>query len=411
LTRCGGSGLAPLAHRGRTPGRPTGLKCSARFTSELAMLERLLAVAAVMGIAAPAITRAASGSAGDAPPLTVEDLVRLKRLSDPQVSPDGRYVAYVLRETDIDANKGRTDIWLLDLRAKNAQPRRLTQNPANDSSPRWAPDSRSLYFLSTRSGTSQVWRLSFAGGESQQVTQYPLDVTSLKVSPAGNRLALSMQVFPDCELLTCTREKLDARAKEKSSARTYDRLFIRHWDTWSDGTRSHLFSAALNADGKAEIPVDLSKTLDADIPSKPDGDDSDYAFSPDGTTVVFSARVAEHTEPWSTNFDLFQVPAAGGAAPKDLTADNPAWDAQPTFLRNGDLAWRAQDRPGFESDRFHIVIRNARTGAVRLRTGGICWRPPATWARPRCTQSIPSKARRASWSARAKSMTTPPPTT
>src|SRR6185437_6657812 len=111
----------------------TGLKCS--FTSELAMLARLFAAAALLGIVAPAVTHAASGSPGDTPPLTVEDLVRLKRLSDPQVSPDGRYVAFVLRETDIDANRGRTDIWLLDLRARDGQPRRLTQNPANDSSP------------------------------------------------------------------------------------------------------------------------------------------------------------------------------------------------------------------------------------------------------------------------------------
>jgi len=302
------------------------------------------------------------------PPLTVEDLVRLKRLSDPQLSPDGHYVAFVLRETDIDANKGRTDVWLLDLRTKNAQPRRLTQNPANDSSPRWAPDNRSLYFLSSRSGSSQVWRLPFDGGESMQVTDYPLDVTSLRVSPAGNRIAVSMQVFPDCELLTCTKERLDARGKQKASGRPYERVFIRHWDTWSDDTRSHLFSAAIGADGKAQTPVDLSKALDADIPSKPDGDDSDYAFSPDGNTLVFSARIAGRTEPWSTNFDLFEVPAAGGAAPKNLTADNPAWDAQPIFLRNGDLAWRAQDRPGFESDRFHIVVRDARTGAVRQLT-------------------------------------------
>jgi len=327
------------------------------------MLVRLIAA---LSIVAACVANAAPDNTP--PPLSVEDLVRLKRLSDPQLSPDGHSVAFVLRETDIEANKGRTDLWLLDLRARNGQPRRLTQNPANDSSPRWSPDGRSLYFLSTRSGTSQVWRLSFEGGESVQVTNYPLDVTSLKVSPTGNRIALSMQVFPDCELLTCTRERLDARARDKASARTYEKVFIRHWDTWSDGTRSHLFGATLGADGKAEIPVDLSKPLDADIPSKPDGDDSDYAFSPDGKSLVFSARVAGSTEPWSTNFDLFQVPAGGGAAPKDLTADNPAWDAQPVFLRNGDLTWRAQDRPGFEADRFHIVIKDARTGAVRQLT-------------------------------------------
>ncbi len=329
------------------------------------MLARLFALPLLL--AAPVLTQAASAE-GTLPPLTVDDLVRLKRLSDPQLSADGRYIAYVLRETDIDANKGRSAIWLLDLRGKSPNPRRLTQGTGNDSSPRWSADGRSLYFLSTRSGTSQVWRLSFEGGDSLQVTNYPLDVTSMKVSPAGNRLALSIQVFPDCELLTCTRERLDARAKDKATGRIYDRLFIRHWDTWSDGTRSHLFTATLGADGKADIPVDVSKPLDADIPSKPDGDDSDYAFSPDGKTLVFSARIAGQTEAWSTNFDLFQVPAAGGAAPRNLTADNPAWDAQPVFLRNGDLAWRAQDRPGFESDRFHIVIKDARSGAVRQLT-------------------------------------------
>ena len=321
-----------------------------------------ICLAAQPTLAAQAAAEVAAG------PLKVEDLVRLKRVSDPQVSPDGNHVAFVLRETDIEANKGRTDIWLLDLRAKDAQPRRLTQSAANDSSPRWSADSRALYFLSMRSGRSQVWRLSFDGGEALPVTNYPLDVNTLKVSPAGNRLALSMDVVPECASLSCTRDKLDARTRDKATGRIFDRTFIRHWDTWSDGTRSHLFTAALGADGKAGTPVDVSKSLDADVPSKPFGDEADYAFSPDGGSLVFSARIAGRTEPWSTNFDLFQVPATGGAEPKDLTADNPAWDAQPVFLRNGDLAWLAQDRPGFEADRFHIVIRDGRTGSVRPLT-------------------------------------------
>ena len=327
------------------------------------------ATSPVVPAASPVVPAASPRTAanGDAP-LAVEDLVRLKRLNDPQLSPDGRYVAYVLRETDMEANQGRTDIWLLDLHAKQTQPRRLTQNAANDSSPRWAPDSRTLYFLSTRSGQSQVWRLSLDGGESMQVTHYPLDVGSLKVAPTGDRIALSLEVLPECANLSCTRERLEARAKEKATGRVYDRVFIRHWDTWSNGTRSHLFTARIGADGKADIPVDLSKTLDADVPSKPFGDDADYAFSPDGAAVVFSARIAARTEPWSTNFDLYEVPAAGGAEPTNLTADNPAWDAQPVFLRNGELAWLAQERPGFESDRFHIVIRNARSGVARALT-------------------------------------------
>src|SRR5438105_7556887 len=192
------------------------------------------ALAAMLASFADAAARpdAAAGSKA----FTVDDLVRLKRLTDPQASPDGRYVAFVLRETDMEANRGRTDVWLLDLTQKSATPRRLTQNDANDSSPRWAPDSRTIYFLSTRSGQSQVWRLSLAGGEASRVTDYPLDVGTLKLSPAGDRIAITMDVLPDCGDLRCTQDKLAARGKNKATGRVYDRSFIRHWDAWSNGT-------------------------------------------------------------------------------------------------------------------------------------------------------------------------------
>jgi len=190
------------------------------------------------------------------PPLTVQDLVRLARVSEPAVSPDGKRVAYALRTTDMDANKGRTDIWLLDLAQKDPQPRRLTSDPANDMSPRWAPDSHGLYFLSTRGGSSQVWSIRIDGGEATRVTNYPLDVGALKVAPRGDVLAISMDVLPECNDLRCTKDKLDARAKDKSTGRIYDKIFIRHWDTWSDGTRSHLFAARIGADGTAGMPVE-----------------------------------------------------------------------------------------------------------------------------------------------------------
>lgn len=307
-------------------------------------------------------------SAAVAAPFTADDLVRVKRVTDPQVSPDGHYVAYVVRETDMEANRGRTDLWLLDLTQKNATPRRLTQNEANDSSPRWAPDSRTIYFLSTRSGQSQVWRLSLAGGESSRVTDYPLDIGSLKVSPDGNRIAISMEVLPECGDLRCTHDTLAARAKSKATGRVYDRLFIRQWDTWYDGSRSHLFVARINADGKTDTPLDLTKSLDADVPSKPFGGDEEYDFSPDSSTLVFSARISGRTEPWSTNFDLYEVPVDHAAEPKNLTATNRAWDTQPVFLKNGDLAYLAMDRPTFEADRFHIMLRDAKTGANKPLT-------------------------------------------
>ena len=316
-----------------------------------------------------ALGGAAAAAEGGNAPFTVEDLVLLKRISDPRLSPDGRRVAFVQRETDLDANKGRTSLWLLDLTPGTAPPRRLTDVKANDSSPRWSPDSRTLYFLSTRSGSSQVWRLALSGGEAQRVTDYPLEVGALEVSSRGDLLALSMEVFPDCATLECTRERLSGRASDKATGRTYERLFIRHWDTWSNGTRSHLFTAQLVPAGAGAAPIDVSKGFDADIPGKPFGGDEDFAFSPDGKSLVFSARIAGRTEPWSTNFDLFQAPVDGSAAPENLTASNRAWDAQPVFLANGDLAWLAQERPGFEADRFHIMLKDAHTGAVRSLTG------------------------------------------
>jgi dipeptidyl aminopeptidase/acylaminoacyl peptidase len=317
-----------------------------------------------------------------AAPFTAQDLNTLARVSDPQVSPDGRYVVYTQRETDMEANRGRNDLWLLDLGngqagnvagasgagTANPLPRRLTQHPASDSSARWAADGSGIFFLSSRSGSSQVWHISLAGGEAQQVTDLPLDVGSFEVSPRGDRLAVSMEVFADCADLKCTTDRQATQSKKKSSGRTYDQLFVRHWDTWSDGTLSTLFTVTLGKDLRASAPVNVSGKVRGHVPSKPFGGDEDYGFSPDGSRIVFSARLADRSEPWSTNFDLYEVPADGSAAPRNLTADNPAWDAQPAFLANGDLAWLAMARPGFEADRYVIKIRSARDGSVRALT-------------------------------------------
>ncbi|HYM28144.1 MAG TPA: S9 family peptidase [Steroidobacteraceae bacterium] len=327
----------------------------------------LLCTLAVLPLLAMPASRARADAGGG--PLTPEDLVMLRRVSDPQVAPGGRTLAFVERETDMAANRGHNAVWLLDLGRADAVPQRLTELTDNASSPRWAPDGRALYFLSSHSGSAQIWRLTPGAAAAQRVTDYPLDVGSFRVSPRGDALALAMEVFVDCATLGCTKERLTARSKEPARARIYERVFIRHWDTWSESTRSHLFAARLGADGAAGEPVDVSKGFDADIPGKPFGGDEGFAFSPDGRALVFSARIAGRTEPWSTNFDLFQVPADGSAAPVNLTADNPACDAQPVFLANGDLAWLAQERPGFESDRFHIVLKSARDGAVRALTG------------------------------------------
>jgi dipeptidyl aminopeptidase/acylaminoacyl peptidase len=305
---------------------------------------------------------------------TADDLVKLERVSDPQPSPDGRYLAYVLRETDMAANRGRTDLWLLDLTRRDAAPQRLTTHEANDQSPRWAPSGDALYFLSARSGTQQVWRLSLAGGEPVQVTRLPVAVDSLRVSPRGDRLAFSARVFRDCADLECTARRLEAAGKSQATGRTYDQLFVRHWDTWWDGRKNVLFTVALGADGiTAGAPVSLSGKLDANVPSTPFGGSDEYAFSPDGARIAFAARAAGREEAWSTNLDIYEVDAAGGA-PENLTVQNPATDTGPAYSPDGRyLAWKAMARPGFESDRYAIHVLD--------RHGGKSWELAPAWDR------------------------------
>ncbi len=301
--------------------------------------------------------------------LTAEDLTRLDRVSEPTLSPDGQKVAFTLRETDAAANRGRMDLWVLDLAAAKPMPRRVTSHPENDSGPQWSPDGHYLYFLSERSGSGQIWRLPIAGGEAEQITNFPVEVGTFKVSPDGTRIAFSAEVFPDCESLACTRDRLKALEQSPGKGMVYERLFVRHWTQWSDGRQAHLFVLKLDNGKPSGDPVAISGWLDADVPSKPFGDASEYNFTPDSNKIVFSARLKGKSEPWSTNFDLYEVAVDGSAEPANLTAENPAWDARPIFSPDGSLmAWLAMDQPGFESDRFHIVVRDLRTGERRALT-------------------------------------------
>ncbi|HEV7163819.1 MAG TPA: S9 family peptidase [Gammaproteobacteria bacterium] len=302
--------------------------------------------------------------AADGPhPFDAHDLVMMDRVSDPQLSPDGSAVAFAVRETDYAANKGVTSVWVLDLKQTDAAPVKL----AEGNSPRWSADGKSIYYLYSKSGSTQLWQTAAANGTPVQLSSYPLDINDFKLSPDGKHVLLSMDVFTDCTDLACSKARLDARAANKASGRLYTRLFIRHWDTWMDGRRSQLFMAAIGADGKLDAsPVWLTHGMDADVPSKPEGDDSEYNFSPDGGTVYFDARIAGTSEAWSTNFDIYSVPADGSAAPKNLTAANKAWDGFPLVSPDGKtLYYLAMKTPGFEADRFGIMARDIASGQTR----------------------------------------------
>jgi dipeptidyl aminopeptidase/acylaminoacyl peptidase len=326
-----------------------------------------LVLSALLFTAAATAAIGAEPKPAEKKPFTARDLVMMERVSDPRVSPDGRFVAYQVRKTDLDANKGINGIWLLDLKSPAAVPRLLTATGSDANTPRWSADGKAVYFLSARAGTSQVWRLPLDGGEAQPVTQLPVEIGSFMLSPDGHRIAVTLDVFPDVATLAETKKRLDEKAKPKASGQLFDKLFIRHWDTWANGARSQLFTMALDAAGLATgEPVLVSRGIDGDVPSKPFGDDTEYGFSPDGKALYFNARIAGQTEAWSTNFDIYSAPVDGSAAPRNLTADNLAWDGYPLASPDGKkLFYLAMKRPGFEADRFGIIELDLASGKKR----------------------------------------------
>ncbi|MCU0913979.1 MAG: S9 family peptidase [Planctomycetes bacterium] len=314
------------------------------------------------------------GLAQPSHPFSVRDMLAMDRLSDPQVSPDGKLVAFVVRRTDLDANTGRTDLWLVATDGTGL--RRLTSAPEADTNPRWAPDGRTIWFLSSRAGSSQVWRIGVDGGEAEQGTREPLDVGNLVVAPDGQHIAYTMEVFPDARTVQDTKSRLEAQSKNKATGRVYESLFVRHWDTWKDGRRAHLFvrpvaggkgtPGAKSGAGDPEA-VDVMKGLDADTPSRPFGGPEEIAFTPDGRGIVFTAKDMGRAEAWSTDFDLYYAPLDGSAAPKDLTSQNEAWDTYPVFSPDGKtLAYLAMSRPGYESDQFRVILRDWPNGRRRV---------------------------------------------
>jgi len=321
-----------------------------------------------------------------AEPFTAEHLVKIDRIGAPVVSPDGQSVVYTLRRTDLEADRGRYDLWLSPVEGGDA--RQLTTHIANDTSPAWSPDGNHILFLSNRGEATQVWRLPINGGEAQPVTDLPLDITTFRIAPTGDRLVVSVSVHLDCDDLACTAEKLAAEADSKVTAKHYDQLFMRHWDHWLDQRRSQLFSIALDNEGIAEgTPVRVTM-LDADIPSRIWGGNEEYAISPDGQTLFFTARLRNADEPTSTNFDIYRTSLRNPAEPENLTDANEAWDTAPIVSPDGrTLAYKAMSRPGFEADQYQIVLRDLRSGDVRVLTAN--WdRSPSSIAFTADGQSI-----------------------
>ncbi|MDD3643597.1 MAG: S9 family peptidase, partial [Candidatus Krumholzibacteria bacterium] len=266
--------------------------------------------------------------------LTVDRFVSMTRCADPQVSPDGRSVLFTVTEPDLAANRNRTDIRIVPL--AGGEPRRFAGGAGAHYHPRWSPDGTRIAFVSTRGGSAQIWVIPAGGGEAERLTDLSTGANDPVWSPDGKFIAFYSFVHPDCPDDSCNAAREKAREEEPVKARVIDNLLYRHWDTWKEGRRNHLFIADA-ATGEAR---DLTPLLDQDFPTFPWGGSGEYCFSPDGREILVVSK-DPNGEAVSTNTDIYAIDLESGAIRR--VTDNPAADDTPSFSPDGRrLAWRAQ---------------------------------------------------------------------
>ena len=310
----------------------------------------LTAIITILGLATPVLAQDTAKH-----PISFDDLARMHRISGPQISPDGQWVAYAVATPDMEANRNASNLWMTP--TTGGASIQLTQS-GHDSSPAWSPDGKTIAFLSSRDGTSQVYVLPLDGGESHAITHLANGADLMKWSPDGKNIAFTSSVYPDCKDDACNTARDADNGKDKVKARVYDSLLYRHWTHWSEGKRSHLFIA--QADGTG-VPRDLTPAANYDVPPDERGSPEDLNFSPDGKEICFTA-VADKIEALSTNADLFVVPLAGGE-PRQITK-NPGFDGNPVYSPDGkSIAYHAQLTAGYEADRWRVMLYDRKSGS------------------------------------------------
>jgi dipeptidyl aminopeptidase/acylaminoacyl peptidase len=300
--------------------------------------------------------------------MRIDDMFAFRRVSDPQISPDGRTIAYVVASVDFPTNRSSSNIWLAP--AHGGEPRQLTSTTKKDSHPRWSPDGKQILFASNRSGEGQLWVINVDGGEARQLTTIATDASNALWSPDGKWIAFVSAVYPEysekpfAESNAANKKRKEEVEKGPVKARVFTHLFYRHWNEWVEDKRQHLFvMPASGGEPRDVTPGDRDANPTSDTFSVGD----DFTFTPDSSALVFTAPPAKN-EAWSTNYDVCRVPVAGGKI-ECLTSQNKAADGAPRFSPDGKwLAYRAQRRAGFEADRWEIMVTEAAGGQPRSIT-------------------------------------------
>ncbi len=292
--------------------------------------------------------------------ITFDDLIKMHRVADPKISPDGQWVAYAVSTPAMEANRGVSNIWAV--RTSGGDAVQLTSG-GHDSSPVWSPDGKTLVFISSRDGNAQIYLLPMDGGEAREITHISTGVDIVKFSSDGKMLAFTSSVYPDCKDDACDSARDEEKGKSKVKAHVYEQLLYRHWTHWSEGKRGHLFVMPVDA---STPPRDLTQGANYDVPPDERGSADDINFSPDGKELCFTA-VTDKVEATSTNGDLFLVPVVGGE-PKRIT-NNPGFDGAPAYSPDGRwIAYHAQLTAGYESDRWRIMIYDRQAGKATSLT-------------------------------------------
>ncbi|MGA2345492.1 MAG: hypothetical protein ABSF93_05765, partial [Candidatus Sulfotelmatobacter sp.] len=367
-------------------------------------MRRLLLSLLVLAFTLPALAQAKH-------PFTFDDMMKLKRVGDPQVSPDGKWVIFSVVDVDLEANTKTPHVWIVPLArgaadASSAQAERILIADQDADRPRWAPDGKRFAFLSTKEGGSQVWVAGFdttSGGVThvQKLTSIATEASGELWSPDGKLILFTSDVYPECDNespaaeASCNAEKVKDVERSKVKAQVFTHLLYRHWNAYKEGKRSHIFvewaeplpeikippGEVVRLPGNFELhfPRDLTPG-DYDAPVFSLGGQDDYAFSPDGQEICYASNHDKNPAA-STNNDLWIVPVSGGAA-KNITADNPASDTSPLYSPDGRyIAYRAQQRPGYESDRFRLMLYDRKTGEKKnLTEDWDHWVGSITWA-------------------------------